>query len=476
MPFPALSIYRSHLKAEGAFAQAQADFLTPDNAAIAELEALLAQTNTAVVAHYYMDPELQGVLMSLKHPFVHISDSLLMADQAVKMVEQGAKRVVLLGVDFMSENARAVLDHHGHQNIPLYRVRAESIGCSLAASAETAAYRAYLTQASQTPNSLHVVYINTSLLTKAEAEKLVPTITCTSSNVIKTVLSAFVQIPDGHVWFGPDTYMGHNLKRMLLSYQALDAAALEQLTPGLTPAILRGAIERFHTFEQGNCIVHHMFGAEVVDQVRSDYPNAHVAAHLEVPSEMFSLALERRAEGHGVVGSTADILSYIKSKMSQPGTHLDVVLGTEAGMITSIVRGVQEILKARAIQANTDEHEDSCRIIFPVANDAIAQTGEAQTDNSLAIVPGVMAGDGCSTEGGCATCPYMKMNSLDALMDVLKQISREDPQLVTFEPKRYLSSTAGSVAELGTKSILAMRQFGLLKRLPSDLIERVVAH
>lgn len=27
-------------------------------------------------------------------------------------------------------------------------------------------------------------------------------------------------------------------------------------------------------------------------------------------------------------------------------------------------------------------------------------------------------GEGCSTAGGCATCPFMKMNDLDALLDV----------------------------------------------------------
>lgn len=29
-----------------------------------------------------------------------------------------------------------------------------------------------------------------------------------------------------------------------------------------------------------------------------------------------------------------------------------------------------------------------------------------------------VAGEGCSAEGGCASCPYMKMNSLQALMSV----------------------------------------------------------
>ena len=30
----------------------------------------------------------------------------------------------------------------------------------------------------------------------------------------------------------------------------------------------------------------------------------------------------------------------------------------------------------------------------------------------LSVVPGVAQGEGCSAEGGCASCPYMKMNTL----------------------------------------------------------------
>lgn len=70
----------------------------------------------------------------------------------------------------------------------------DSIGCSLAEAAESSDYTAYLQQAAHTPRSLHVVYINTSLLTKATAHSLLPTITCTSSNVVQTVLQAFAQV------------------------------------------------------------------------------------------------------------------------------------------------------------------------------------------------------------------------------------------------------------------------------------------
>jgi len=52
------------------------------------------------------------------------------------------------------------------------------------------------------PSPLQVVYINTSLKTKALAHHEVPTITCTSSNVVQTVLTAFAQVGRGRGWAG----------------------------------------------------------------------------------------------------------------------------------------------------------------------------------------------------------------------------------------------------------------------------------
>lgn len=67
---------------------------------------------------------------------------------------------------------------------------ADSIGCSLAEAAESMAYENYLSEASKDAHpGLHVVYINTSLRTKAQSHVAVPTITCTSSNVVNTVLT-----------------------------------------------------------------------------------------------------------------------------------------------------------------------------------------------------------------------------------------------------------------------------------------------
>lgn len=50
-------------------------------------------------------------------PHIHISDSLLMADRAVKMVEAGCKHIAVLGVDFMSENVRAILDQADYKHV-----------------------------------------------------------------------------------------------------------------------------------------------------------------------------------------------------------------------------------------------------------------------------------------------------------------------------------------------------------------------
>ena len=67
----------------------------------------------------------------------------------------------------------------------------DDIGCTLAEAAEAEGYSAYLAKAAAEPApGVHVVYINTSLRTKALAHAVVPTITCTSSNVVQTVLQA----------------------------------------------------------------------------------------------------------------------------------------------------------------------------------------------------------------------------------------------------------------------------------------------
>lgn len=71
----------------------------------------------------------------------------------------------------------------------------DQIGCTLAEAADSQNYIKYLNESLGTKDpSLHVIYINTSLLTKAKSNIIIPTITVTSSNVIQTILQAFSQI------------------------------------------------------------------------------------------------------------------------------------------------------------------------------------------------------------------------------------------------------------------------------------------
>ncbi|MBM4358676.1 MAG: quinolinate synthase NadA [Deltaproteobacteria bacterium] len=470
--FPSLTIRADALLPRGSFAESQAAFLRPDDDVVRRLQDLFSRHGVGVVAHFYMDPELQGVLASCDPKHVQISDSLVMADAAVKMANAGMKAIVVLGVDFMAENVRAMLDVAGHTHVPVYRVAAGPIGCSLAEAARSPAYAAYLHQASETPRSLHVVYINTSLDVKARAHDVVPTITCTSSNVVQTILQTFAQIPDVHVWFGPDTYMGQNIEELLRGVTELDDATARALHPAHDRASIRSALLHFHHFGQGACIVHHLFGDAVVRQVEREYADAFVTAHFEVPGEMFRLALRAQREGRGVVGSTSNILGFIhdrvRTRIAAPTEHprpLRFILGTEAGMITSIVRDVQRTL-AEAGAADLE-----VEIVFPVANEAVAQTDDAE----LRIVPGVAGGEGCSTAGGCATCPFMKMNSLDALLEVLAEHERQEARIARFHPRIYAERIAGrTVADLGSEPILHMRHFGRSGALSDALVADVV--
>lgn len=169
--------------------------------------------------------------------------------------------------------------------------------------------------------------------------------------------------------------------------------------------------------QDGTCVVHDLFGKEVVDRVREGYGDAYQTAHFEVPGDMFALAMEAKQRGMGVVGSTQNILNFIEGRVKEAigrgfDDRLQFVLGTEAGMVTAIVGGVSKLLGEVSSRGTKIEVE----IVFPVSSEAISATSSAHgtagyesTLVKLPIVPGVASGEGCSLSGGCASCPYMKV-------------------------------------------------------------------
>lgn len=147
------------------------------------------------------------------------------------------------------------------------------------------------------------------------------------------------------------------------------------------------------------------------------YCDAFLTAHLEVPGEMFTLAMEAKRRGMGVVGSTQNILDFIKDRVQESldrniNDHLQFVLGTESGMVTSIVVAVRSLLEPA--KSSSEGAKVTVEIVFPVSSDSISTTTPSlhsvqMGDIILPVVPGVASGEGCSIHGGCASCPYMKV-------------------------------------------------------------------
>ncbi|KAL2933471.1 Quinolinate synthase chloroplastic [Bienertia sinuspersici] len=495
-PFPSLVISANGITAKGSFAEAQARYLFPDESQVNNLVKYLKERNIGIVAHFYMDPEVQGVLTAAQKqwPHIYISDSLVMADSAVKMAKAGCQFIAVLGVDFMSENVRAILDQAGYDKVGVYRMSDERIGCSLADAAATTEYMQYLDIASLSPPSLHVIYINTSLETKAHAHELVPTITCTSSNVVQTILQAFAQVPDLSLYYGPDSYMGANIAELFQQMTLMSDEEISVIHPQHNRDSIKSLLPRLHYFQDGTCIVHDIFGNEVVEKINEMYCDAFLTAHFEVPGKMFSLAMEAKRRGMGVVGSTQNILDFIKQRLQEAlerntDDHLQFILGTESGMITSIVTTVQTMLMS--VKPAPERADISVEIVFPVSSDSMTKTnknscGSLNTtgvDDTLTVVPGVTSGEGCSIHGGCASCPYMKvstsqsflMNSLSALLKVCQHLPDDRHVLSAYEAGRFSSQTLSgrSVADVGCEPILHMRHFQANRELPDKLIHQI---
>ena len=500
-PFPSLVVSADDVAANGVFAETQAEYLEPDEAVVTKLVDSLKAKKIGIVAHFYMDAQVQGVLMAAKKRYEHvfISDSLVMADAAVKMVEAGCESIAVLGVDFMSENVRAILDDAGMTEPKVYRMAAEDIGCSLAEAAQTESYYGYLEDARRViaagDPAAHVIYINTALDTKANANAAVPTVTCTSSNVVQTVLQLAAQVPGVNVFYGPDTYMGGNLARLFSMMAEWTDDEVRAVHPEHTAASVRALLPRLRYYQDGTCMVHHMFGGDVCDAVAKHYGDAYVTAHFEVPGEMFESAMRAKRERNmGVVGSTKNILDFVVDRVDEAiardlpaGERLSFVLGTETGMVTAIVRAVQERLRAARVGSDRETCLVECEIVFPVSTDAVTNvenepssasaSGGGGALDALQIVPGPAGGEGCSSDGGCASCPYMKMNSLAALQSVLDKVGTEagEALLAPFEPKKYAASDSGpSVAALGCVPILHMRDFTRDKRFSDAFVQDIV--
>ena len=129
-------------------------------------------------------------------------------------------------------------------------------------------------------------------------------------------------------------------------------------------------------------------------------------------------------------------------------------------MVTSIVKSVQDILEQTKSQVLVE-------IIFPVALQAIMGV---EGNDDLAIVPDVGGGEGCSTAGGCATWPFMKMNDLNVLQNIIDMVESGDKEMTLkahLPPDRLRGKSINGVKamDLGVESIMYMKDFMIQKEL-----------
>jgi len=224
-------------------------------AKIERIKKLLKELDAVLVAHYYVDGELQD-LADESGGFV--SDSLEMARFGY---EHPASTVVVAGVRFMGETAKILSPH---KRVLVVEKDAE---CSLDLGCPADEFNKFC---DEHPDRTVVVYANTSAAVKARADWVV-----TSSIALK--VAKYLHNKGEKILWAPDRYLGDYVQRMTGADMLM---------------------------WQGSCVVHEEFKSEGLKQLKALYPNAAVLVHPESPPDVIALA-DR-------VGSTSQIVAAAK--------------------------------------------------------------------------------------------------------------------------------------------------------------------
>ncbi|MBQ8114527.1 MAG: quinolinate synthase NadA [Prevotella sp.] len=278
-----------------------------------EIRRMAEEKNAVILAHYYTRKEIQEVAD-------FIGDSLALARKAA---ETEADIMVMCGVHFMAETCKLL---SSGKKVLVPDVEA---GCSLADSCDAADLRRWK---EEHPGYMVVQYVNTTAATKALTDVVV-----TSGNAKKVI----DQLPqDAKILFGPDYNLG--------SY-------------------INSVTGRNMELWQGGCHVHERFSVDAIAQLKRQYPEATVMAHLECKAPVLAMA--------DVKGSTADMLKYAQQHDPQ-----QYIVATEAGIMHELERTCPD-----------------CEFI--------------------PVPPEISEGTvGCQ----CNECQYMKLNTLEKLRDCLR--------------------------------------------------------
>ena len=282
----------------------------------AEIRKMCREKDAIILAHYYTIGDIQDIAD-------FVGDSLALARKAA---ETDARMMVMCGVHFMAETCKLLS--------PEKTVLCPDLeaGCSLADSCKAEDLKKFK---DEHPGYQVISYVNTTAAVKALTDVVV-----TSGNAKKVV----DQLPqDAKLIFGPDYNLGNYINEVTCRQMRL---------------------------WQGGCHVHERFSVEKIVELKKQYPDAVVMAHLECKGPVLALA--------DVKGSTADMLKFARENRAT-----QYIVATEAGILHELQR-----------TCPTKE-------FIPVPPE-ISESG---------------------LECSCNECQYMKMNTLQKVYDCLKNES-----------------------------------------------------
>lgn len=301
-----------------AWARVPAELSPAERAALKErIKRLLKEKQTVLVAHYYVDADLQDLA---EETGGCVSDSLEMARFGR---DHPAQTLVVAGVKFMGETAKILS--------PEKRVLMPDLDatCSLDLGCPADEFAAFC---DAHPDRTVVVYANTSAAVKARADWMV-----TSSIGLQIV--AHLHAQGKKILWAPDKHLGGYIQKHTGADMLL---------------------------WQGSCLVHDEFKAVELELLKREHPRAKVLVHPESPAAVVALA--------DVVGSTSQLIAAAQSLDAE-----EFIVATDTGILHKMKMAAPG---KRFIEAPTAGNSATCK--------------------------------------SCAQCPWMAMNGLQNLADVLE--------------------------------------------------------
>jgi quinolinate synthase len=240
-------------------------------AVVKRIKQLLKEKDAVLVAHYYVDGDIQDLAMETGG---FVSDSLEMARFGKN---HPARNLIVSGVRFMGETAK-ILSPEKRVFMPdLEATCSLDLGCD---ATDFAQFRALH------PDRVVVVYANTSAAVKAQADWMV-----TSSCALAIVHHLKEQ--GKKILWAPDRHLGRYIQEQT----------------GADMLLWNGA-----------CIVHDEFKGEELAQLRAKHPRAQVLVHPESPQSVVDQA--------DVVGSTSAMIKAVVD-----GSATEYIIATDKGIL-----------------------------------------------------------------------------------------------------------------------------------------------